>query len=169
MAGWIDIHGPITADSVYVEGSLAARDVGITLPAVTPTTADYTAMGTLSLPVWSNLEAMQVTISQRGINQGLRAMLGGKAKEIEVRWLQEVLGSDGNSKKQGCKAFLRVVPMGIPGLGLEMGSPSDNDVVFAVLRYRLIIDGVEAWLIDRLNQKLVIGGVDYYSQVASFL
>ena len=43
---WLDLKGPILADTVYINGVLVAKDVTITLPAVTHVTADYKAMGT---------------------------------------------------------------------------------------------------------------------------
>ena len=46
MSLWIDLKGPILADTVYIDGKLVAKDVTITLPAVTPVTADFKAMGT---------------------------------------------------------------------------------------------------------------------------
>lgn len=44
---WLDLKGPILADTVYVDGVLAAKDVTIALPPVNLVTADFKAMGTL--------------------------------------------------------------------------------------------------------------------------
>lgn len=35
---WLDLKGPILADTVYINGVLVAKDVTITLPAVTHVT-----------------------------------------------------------------------------------------------------------------------------------
>ena len=43
---WLDLKGPILADTVYVDGVLAAKDVTIALPPVNLVTADFKAMGT---------------------------------------------------------------------------------------------------------------------------
>ena len=49
MAGaFVNICGPVVADTAYSNGSLVARDVAITLPEVTPLTADLQAMGTFT-------------------------------------------------------------------------------------------------------------------------
>lgn len=48
---WLDLKGPILADTVYINGVLVAKDVTITLPAVTHVTADYKAMGTYTAPM----------------------------------------------------------------------------------------------------------------------
>ena len=41
---WLDLKGPILADTVYVDGVLAAKDVTIALPPVNLVTADFKAM-----------------------------------------------------------------------------------------------------------------------------
>ena len=48
---WIDLNGPVLADTVYDAGKLVAKDVTITLPAINLLTADFKAMGTLTLPI----------------------------------------------------------------------------------------------------------------------
>ncbi len=47
---WIDLNGPVLADTVYDAGKLVAKDVTITLPAINLLTADFKAMGTLVAP-----------------------------------------------------------------------------------------------------------------------
>lgn len=48
---WLDLKGPILADTVYVDGVLAAKDVTIALPPVNLVTADFKAMGTHTAPL----------------------------------------------------------------------------------------------------------------------
>ena len=48
---WLDLKGPILADTVYVDGVLAAKDVTIALPPVNLVTADFKAMGTYTAPL----------------------------------------------------------------------------------------------------------------------
>ena len=38
MPKYLDLRGPIAACTIYAGGELVARDVTVTLPAVTPTT-----------------------------------------------------------------------------------------------------------------------------------
>ena len=54
---WLDLKGPILADTVYIGGTLVAKDVTISLPAVTPVTADFKAMGTYTAPILGQIEA----------------------------------------------------------------------------------------------------------------
>ena len=162
---WLDLKGPILADTVYINGVLVAKDVTITLPAVTHVTADYKAMGTYT----GQIEGMEAAITKIGIDKGLRSMVQLESKTLEVRWAQDVKYADGSTKTEGCKAFMRCVPKLIPGLSVDPGNPSENEVTLAVSRYQLFVAGNEYWLIDQLNTIMRIGGVDYVKDLRSVL
>lgn len=49
------------------------------------------------------------------IDLGLRNMMEGSNKTIEIRWAQDVKQADGSTKTEGCKAFLRCVSKECPG------------------------------------------------------
>jgi len=166
---WLDLKGPILADTVYVDGKLVAKDVTVTLPGVTPVTADFRAMGTMTMPILGQIEAMEAAITKIGVDLGLRTLVKLESKTIEFRWAQDVKTSDGSTKTEGCKAFIRAMPKTIPGLSVDPGSASENELTFAVSRYQLFVDGAEFWLIDQLNQIMRIDGVDYCKTIRSLL
>ena len=166
---WIDLRGPIVGTTAYDGGKLVGRDVTINLPAVTPVTADFKAMGTLTLPVPGQIEAMEATITKIGVDLGLRSLVKLTSKTIEIRWAQDVKLSDGSTKTEGCKAFLRCVSKGIPGLSVDPGNASENEIALAVSRYQLFVAGNEYWLIDQLNTIMRVGGVDYAKDIRSVL
>lgn len=166
---WIDLKGPILADTVYDSGKLVAKDVTITLPSVTPVTADFRAMGTLTMPMLGQIEAMEAAVTKIGIDLGLRSLVKLESKTLEFRWAQDVKTSDGSTKTEGCKAFLRAMPKTIPGLSVDPGNASENELTFAVSRYQLFVDGAEFWLIDQLNQIMRIDGMDYCKNIRSLL
>ena len=60
---WLDLKGPILADTVYIGGTLVAKDVTISLPAVTPVTADFKAMGTYTAPTRASLSTTKEVTS----------------------------------------------------------------------------------------------------------
>ena len=169
MEKWLDLKGSILADTVYVDGKLVAKDVTVTLPGVTPVTADFRAMGTMTMPILGQIEAMEAAITKIGIDLGLRTLVKLESKTIEFRWAQDVKTSDGSTKTEGCKAFIRAMPKTIPGLSVDPGAASENELTFAVSRYQLFVDGAEFWLIDQLNQIMRIDGVDYCKTIRSLL
>lgn len=166
---WIDMKGPVIANTIYSDSQLVAKDTTIALPSITPVTADFKAMGTMSLPVIGQIESMEMSITKIGIDQGLGRLARLQVMNIEARWVQDVIQADGSTKLEGCKAFLRGVSKTIPGLSIEPGSNSENDLTHEIIRYQLFAGGEELWLVDRLSQILRILGKDYYKEIASLL
>ena len=169
MATFINICGPVVANTAYVENQLVARDVSATLPEVTPTTVDVQAMGTLSLPVWQLLENMEAAITKIGVDMGLRAMIKPEPLALELRWVHTVTDANGATKNVGCKAFLRGIPNKIPEIGVTIGEASESECTFTLTRYQLMVDGIEMFLVDRLAGKLRIAGKDYTGELTSML
>ena len=100
---WLDLKGPILADTVYIGGTLVAKDVTIALPAVTPVTADFKAMGTYTAPILGQIEAMEASITKIGIDLGLRNMMKLESKTIEIRWAQDVKQADGSPRPKAAR------------------------------------------------------------------
>lgn len=166
---FVDICGPIVANTVYANKGLVAKDVGVTLPEVAPQTADIEAMGTMSIPMWNRLEDMETAITKIGVDKGLGKMIKGEKLAIEVRFVQSVTLADGTIKNVGCKAFLSLIPKVIPGIELAVGEPTENEVTATTLRYQLYVDGKELWCIDRLAGICRIGGKDYGAAIQKLL
>lgn len=169
MSKWIDINGPVLANTVYLDGTLVAKDTTFTLPAITYGSAEHKVMGTINAPVPTMIDAMEAAVTKIGLDLGLRKMSTPGAKTLELRWAQDVTKADGTKKTVGCKAFLRASPKGIPGISGEVGGAGENDLTYAVTRYQLFVDGEEYWLVDQLNYILRIGGKDYAKEIANLL
>ena len=161
MSKFVNVCGPVVADTVYSENQLVARDVAVTLPEVTPITADLSIMGTFSMPVWQLIEHMEAAITKIGVDKGLRALITPKLKPLEFRWVQTVTDASGATRNVGCKAFLQGIPMKLPEVGVEIGSASEHEATIGLLRYQLYVDNEEMWLIDRTAGIVRIAGVNY--------
>lgn len=170
MGKFMTKRGPVEAITTYCDNTLVANDCTITLPEITFATADVTAMGTASLPLVGIIEDMETSITKVGIDKNMMKLCAPGVHNLEHRWVQDVIQADGAVKQEGCKAFLRVMPKTLfPGATLELGSASENDLTFAVIRYRLIINGEEVLLVDRFSHKLKINGRDYYEKFNKYL
>ena len=161
MSKFVNICGPVIGVTVYSEGVLVARDTAITLPEITPVTADLAAMGTFSLPIWQLLEHMETAITKIGTDLGLRNIIKPDMKPLEFRWAQTVTDANGNTKNVGCKAFIKGIPNKIPGIGLTVGEASENECTIATTRYNLFVDGQEMFLVDRLAGVVRIADKNY--------
>ena len=51
MGKWMDLKGPVVADTVYSDNTLVAKDVSFTLPGLEFMTADVMAMGNMTVPL----------------------------------------------------------------------------------------------------------------------
>lgn len=168
-ATFVPICGPVVGATVYINNVLSARDSAVTLPEVTPMTADVQASGTMTVPIWQLLENMELAITKIGQDMGLRRMLTPGVQSVEVRFVQDVTDANGDTKQVGCKAFIRGIASKIPGIGIEVGSASENECTWNCTRYQLYVDGEEMFLIDRLAGRVRIAGIDYSSGVNSML
>ena len=165
----MDLKGPILANTVYIDGELVAKDVAFNLPAVNFVSADFRAMGTMEMPIIGQIEAMETTITRIGVDLGLCKAVRIESKVLECRFVQDVKKPDGTTKVEGCKAFLRVSPKGIPALSVDPGATVESELAFATSRYQLFVAGKEQWLIDQLSQILRIDGKNYYEEISSLL
>jgi phage tail tube protein FII len=166
---WLDIKGAVVADTVYSDNQLVAKDVSFTLPGISLMSADVQAMGTMSVPIVGLLENMELSITKVGIDQGLSRMNRLQRQNFEFRWVQNVVGSDGSVRTEGCKAFVRTLPGNFPGLGVEVGSATEGETTYGVTRVQIFVGGIEVMIADRLSQILRVNGVDYMKAVTSFL
>lgn len=169
MGTWVDQKNAIVADTVYCDNTLAAKNVSVTLPEITFSTAEISAMGTIELPLVGLIDAMEASITKVGTDLGLIKMLTPEKHSIEVRYVQNNISADGTSTPEGCKAFLTGVPKSIPGISIEVGSASENEVSIAVTRYQLFANGEELLCIDKLNSICRINGKDYFADIAQYL
>ena len=158
MAAFVPKVGPVIGSTVYIDNELKARDVSVTLPEITPTTADVQALGTMTVPVWQLLENMEMTFTKIGVDLGFRSCLKAGMTALEVRFAQPIIGAQGDKKPAICKAFCRGMLGSIPGIGLEVGSTIESEITFHLTRYQLFIEGQEAILVDRLAGIVRIGG-----------
>ncbi len=60
MGKWVDIKGPVVADTVYSDNVLVAKDTSFTLPGIEFLTADVQAMGTMTVPLLGKPEGLSV-------------------------------------------------------------------------------------------------------------
>ena len=169
MGKWLDIKGPVVADTVYADSVLVAKDVAFTLPGLEFVTADVQAMGNMTVPLIGLLENMELAITKIGVDMGLSRLNRLQKQNLEFRWVQNVVKSDGTTKPEGCKAFVRTLPGALPELGVEVGSATEAESTFNVTRQQIYADGYEMMCVDRLSQILRVDGKDYMSTINNLL
>lgn len=170
MGKWIKYAATVNADTLYLEKKLIAQDVKISLPEIAMQTATIQAMGNMDIPIRGLLENMETTITKIGIDKGIGKLNTPASKNIELRWVQEVVQSDGTMKPEGCKVFMRIVPKTIfAGADVEVGSSIENAMPFTVTKFKLVAGGESIIEVDRFAHKLKVNGKDYYSNINKYL
>lgn len=169
MGTWLDIKGPVVADTVFADKTLVAKDTAFTLPGIEFLTATVQAMGNMDVPLVGLLENMQLIITKIGMDMGLSRMNRLEKQDFEFRWVQNVVKSDGSTGVEGCKAFLRTMPGSFPETGVEIGSAPEHENTYNVTRMQIYVNGIEVVCVDRLSQILRINGKDYMEQINNLL
>lgn len=166
---WKDLQGAVLANTVYADGELCCRNATITLPEIANTTVELKAGGTIELPITSNVDAMEATITLGAPDNGFGALAIPSAHDVEVRWVQDSMDIEGKVRQVGYKAFMRAYSKTIPGLSIEVGSASENELTLGITRYQLYADGEEVLCIDQLNSIYRVNGTDYAADINALL
>lgn len=161
--------GTIVGVTAYVGNDLVAEDVTISLPAITPKTQTFSAMGDIELPL-PLIEAMEATINKIGIDKGFIKLLVPETRKFEFRWVQTKVKTDGTQTMEGCKAFITGIPKtAFPGGDITPGENFEGAIPIAVTRFQLYVDGGEYILIDKLKGQYKINGKDYAKGIKNLL
>lgn len=112
---------------------------------------------------------MELTITKIGVDMGLSRLGRLEKQNLEFRWVQNVVKSDGTQGTEGCKAFVRVMPAALPELGVEIGSATEAEGTYTVTRMQIYANGAEYMCVDRLSQILRVNGKDYMSAINNLL
>lgn len=169
MGNWLDIKGPVVGSTVYSDNVLVAKDTSFTLPGIEFLTADVQAMGNMSVPLVGLLENLELTITKIGLDIGLKWMNRFEKQNLEFRWVQNVVASDGSQRVEGCKAFVRTMPSAYPETGVETGSAPEGEIKYNVTRIQIYVNGLEYLCVDRLSSILRINGKDYMQPINNLL
>lgn len=167
---WVDKASAVVANTVYSDGKLVARDVAVTLPEVNHVMAELNAGGPTEIPITGWIEAMELSITLKGIDPLSIARLARQQRQnIEIRFVEDMMLVDGFKRNAGCKAFFTAIPKGIPGLEIELGEVPENEMLFSVIRYQLYVDNQDVLCVDKFNNIYRVGGIDYAESIESML
>jgi P2 family phage contractile tail tube protein len=164
-----DLKGAVLASSVYLDGEQSAVNATITLPEVTPATVEVTAAGgTIELPVFTKLEAMEATLAVNGVNGGILKKLTPERHRLTCNIVQQSVGADA-SKAEHVKASLEVVPKTIPAIEATYGEAAEQEITFSVLSYKLSIAGKVVLKIDPVKGIYKVNGKDYSKEITAMI
>lgn len=160
--------GAITGQKTFYDGKLIEVS-GVSLPEVTPMTSTVNMPGgEVDLPL-SLYGSMEITVAFNGLSAGTAPLYDVGVHKLEHRYVQTNLGDGSASKEELVKVYADVVSKAKTSGEPEIGAPQENEVMFEVLRYRMVVAGKEILLIDKRTGKVVINGVDRTSSRVKLL
>lgn len=155
----------VVASKYLIDGKEVADQVKVTLPDIkwkTVTVSGAGIGGDVDVPLTGLAESMSLQIDLRSLSHddAVRAMAPG-LHDHELRFLRDVIGSNGTLFRAGTKIFLRAAAKNLAPGAVQVGSPMESNATFTVVRYRMVEDGKETFLFDQLNQIFKLDGKDY--------
>lgn len=109
-----------------------------------------------------NIAAMTFSADARMDSKQLAQLSAPKLQEYEVRWSVDNFDSgSGKIAPQTHKAVIKGMPKKYDSGAVETGASQESSIEIEVVYYKRIVDGEVILELDKLNQILKIGGVDY--------
>lgn len=165
-----NLKGAQIATSVYIDGAPRGMNNVVKLPEVSPKTSEIPAAGgTIDFPVWQQLQPMEMSVTFHGVSKDLLESLKPTGCDIMINVAQQDVSLDGSCAPEAIKAMARVIPKVLPSIEITPGEASELEVTFAVLNYKLYLNGETYFDIDPVNHKCVINGVDHSEKVRAIL
>lgn len=155
----------VVASKYLIDGEVIAEQVKVTLPEIKWKTATISGAGLggdIEVPLTGLTETMSSQVDLRSVTHAdaVRAMAPG-FRSHEVRFLRDTIGSDGTLFRAGTKIYLQAAAKSLTPGTVQIGQQMDSNAAYTVVRYRMVEDGKETFLIDQLNQIFKLGGKNY--------
>lgn len=154
---------------VYVDGELVGEGISFTNPTVNFGSIEIEACGSMSVPDYTRIDAMEVSITHVGLDKGFRKSITPERHLLDFRWSSNVVGLDGKTQQVGHKLICYALPKTIPSIAVSIGEAGENEVTFDCLSCKLIDNGTEVYNIDKMAGKIVVNGVDCVSATDNLL
>lgn len=166
------ISGAIVACKFFDNGSEIEDNVSCQLPSIENGTVEVKGagiLGALDMPSSAQLNAMVFSASMRSINKSSLKVSSPGVHNIELRFVKDVKTDNGEMIPEGTKIFVTGVFKKFDPGKVEVNGTMDGSIEYEVLRYRIVINGEEMLLIDKVNYIYKVNGIDYMEKVRAAL
>lgn len=126
--------------------------------------------GELDLPTYGQFGSLVVEIAHNGLSEDIVKTFRQEHRQYEHRWASQVLNSStGASEIVGKKVIFEGYPkkLGIGSIEPNKAEESSTAVEVTYIKYSIGNDVV--FELDKLNDKFVVGGVDYSAALNAVL
>ena len=155
----------VIADRLLCDNKDVADAIKCTLPEVkwlTTTLSGSGIGGNADIPFQGMAEAMSFQVDLRGVGADNAALLlVPGVRSLELRFNRDRFDSQGQIVKAGTKIFLSGIHTALTPGTIQRANAMESSASFSVVRYRWVEDGEELFLIDQINQRYKVMGIDY--------
>lgn len=126
--------------------------------------------GEIDLPTYGQLGSLEVEIAHNGLNKENIKLLRLEKQELEHRWASQVMNTEtGATEVVGKKVIFHGVPKKM-GIGsIEPNKAEEPSTALELLYIKYMIGNQVMFEIDKLNDKVIVDGVDYSAKVWNVL
>lgn len=166
------LSGSVIAHKVFEDGVEVDDNVSVQLPSIEFGTTEIKGAGVLGsfdMPSTGQLNAMTYSMSQRSINKNSINLSRPGQHNNELRFVKDARTSDGQQIPEGTKIFFTGLFKKFDPGKVEEKATMDGSIEYEVIRYRIVINGVEVLLIDKINYIYKVNGIDYMESVRAAL
>jgi P2 family phage contractile tail tube protein len=166
------ISGSVVAQKYFDNGVEVEDTVSCQLPSIENGTTSVKGagiLGELDMPSSAQLNAMNFSASIRSMTKKNIACAAPGAHNIELRFVKDTKTDSGNMITEGTKIFITGVFKKYDPGKVEVNGTMDGSIEYEVLRYRIVIEGEEILLIDKVNFIYKVNGIDYMEKVRAAL
>lgn len=166
------ISGSIVAHRFFDNSNEVEDNVSCQLPSIENGTTEVKGagiLGALEMPSSAQLNAMVFTASMRSVNKSNISCAAPGVHNIELRFVKDVKTDTGTMIPQGTKIFITGIFKKYDPGKVEENGTMDGSIEYEVLRYRIVINGEEVLLIDKVNFIYIVNGVDYMKDIRAAL
>lgn len=164
--------GSVIAHKFFDNSEEVADNVSCQLPSLEFGTGEVKGagiLGTLDMPSSGQLNALTFSATMRSISKSSLSVASPGVHDIELRFSKDQFSSIGSSIPVSTKIFVRGVFKKFDPGKVEDSSTMDGTIEYEVLRYRIVIDGEEVLLVDKVNYIYKVNGIDYMANVKAAL
>jgi len=158
----------VVASKFKSNGTEIATHVSADLPSISRVAFDMNGagvMGTVSVPVTGQFEAMELSINTRGFSGEAGRLMALGEQRLELLFSQDSHSVQKGIVPEGCKIYATGTFMKQESGSVVPGEASDGSVSFSVYRYEVYVAGKEVILIDQFKFIYRVNGKDLMEAV----
>lgn len=167
------ISGMVLGQLLLIDNIEVSDYVSAQLPPIEYNTVEVNGSGTLgpvSMPGITQPGALSMPLTLSNVSaENMRAFRPGMVQQLELRIATDQITSEGNNVPEGTKIFGtgRLAKFD-PG-SIENGTARSVTVEYQLTRYRIVINGSEVVLLDKINNVNHLYGNDLLAEVNRIL